>query len=46
MYTIKSICHSPYFWIQYKCNVQIRASIQGIKYLYKYMYKGFIDCET
>jgi len=40
------VCHSPYFWIQYECNVQIRASIQGIQYLYNYMYKGLIDCET
>ena len=34
-----------YLW-QYECNVQIRASIKVIEYLYKYMYKGLIDCET
>ena len=40
-----SLALSGYLW-QYECNVQIRASFKGIEYLYKYIYKGLIDCET
>ena len=40
--------YNPYLLRKYEshCNVQVACSIQSLKYIYKYIYKGIARCEA
>ena len=40
--------YNPYLLRRYAChlNVQLATSIQALKYIYKYIYKGYDKCEV
>jgi Helitron helicase-like domain at N-terminus len=37
------VCHSPYLIWKYRCHINVEsiASVKAVKYIYKYVYKGY-----